>query len=232
MNGVNGTNGMNGTNEGVLEISNIPPINLGERLQYLLRYPHGCIEQTTSSGFPQLYVSKLLELDENPPIIENGDSENHHGLEENIQTDNGCPEANSGLEEIHKRTSTAAQNESIGLVENPNNLENVLNVDGRVSDRCCVMNIPHTTLFPDKKVNNICYDMSQTNFIMKKDSDEFQKLMKEWEKMTAGSSFAESARFAAEQGLLDYFPVAEMLWRQPTMQTESDGFNLNYNLVF
>jgi uncharacterized protein YfaS (alpha-2-macroglobulin family) len=56
--------GMTGTNSAILEVSNIPPINLGERLQYLIRYPHGCIEQTTSSGFPQLYVNKLLELDD------------------------------------------------------------------------------------------------------------------------------------------------------------------------
>ncbi len=56
--------GMQGTNGSILEVSNIPPINLGERLNYLIRYPHGCIEQTTSSGFPQLYVDKLLELNE------------------------------------------------------------------------------------------------------------------------------------------------------------------------
>jgi hypothetical protein len=56
--------GMRGTNEGILEISNIPPINLGERLQYLLQYPYGCLEQTLSGGFPQLYVGKLLELNE------------------------------------------------------------------------------------------------------------------------------------------------------------------------
>jgi uncharacterized protein YfaS (alpha-2-macroglobulin family) len=56
--------GMAGTNEGVLEVSTIPPVNLGERLQYLLRYPYGCIEQTLSGGFPQLYVGKLLELDD------------------------------------------------------------------------------------------------------------------------------------------------------------------------
>lgn len=56
--------GMPGTNQGVLELSNIPPINLGERLQYLLRYPYGCLEQTLSSGFPQLYLGKLMELDE------------------------------------------------------------------------------------------------------------------------------------------------------------------------
>jgi alpha-2-macroglobulin len=53
-----------GTNSGILEVSAIPPINLGERLEFLLRYPHGCIEQTTSAVFPQLYVGKLKPLDE------------------------------------------------------------------------------------------------------------------------------------------------------------------------
>lgn len=55
--------GMAGTNEAVLELSTIPPINLGERLNYLIRYPYGCLEQTLSGGFPQLYVNQLLELD-------------------------------------------------------------------------------------------------------------------------------------------------------------------------
>ncbi|MCB0557902.1 MAG: hypothetical protein H6573_15910 [Lewinellaceae bacterium] len=55
--------GMKGTNEAVLEVSSIPPINLGERLEYLLRYPYGCLEQTLSGGFPQLYVNQLMELD-------------------------------------------------------------------------------------------------------------------------------------------------------------------------
>ncbi len=56
--------GMKGTNSGVLEVSNIPPLNLGKRLRYLIRYPHGCIEQTTSSVFPQLYLSKLMDLED------------------------------------------------------------------------------------------------------------------------------------------------------------------------
>ncbi|MEM1124113.1 MAG: hypothetical protein AAGJ18_26990, partial [Bacteroidota bacterium] len=33
------------------------------RLNYLIRYPHGCIEQTTSSGFPQLFVAKLMKIE-------------------------------------------------------------------------------------------------------------------------------------------------------------------------
>jgi uncharacterized protein YfaS (alpha-2-macroglobulin family) len=56
--------GTNGSNEGVLELSTIPPMNFDRRLKYLIRYPYGCIEQTTSSVFPQLYLDKVTELDE------------------------------------------------------------------------------------------------------------------------------------------------------------------------
>ncbi|MDP6908990.1 MAG: alpha-2-macroglobulin family protein, partial [Flavobacteriales bacterium] len=56
--------GMKGTNSATLEISAIPPLNLDERLKYLVRYPHGCIEQTTSSVFPQLALDALMDLDE------------------------------------------------------------------------------------------------------------------------------------------------------------------------
>ena len=54
--------GMIGTNTAVLEVSRIPPIDFGRRLAYLLRYPHGCIEQTTSSAFPQLYIDKVMDI--------------------------------------------------------------------------------------------------------------------------------------------------------------------------
>lgn len=56
--------GMAGTNSGVLEVSTIPAMNLGKRLQYLVRYPHGCVEQTTSAVFPQLALSQLMDLSE------------------------------------------------------------------------------------------------------------------------------------------------------------------------
>ena len=55
--------GVEGTNSITLEVSNIPPLNVGNRLGYLIRYPHGCVEQTTSSAFPQLYVTELMEVD-------------------------------------------------------------------------------------------------------------------------------------------------------------------------
>ncbi len=56
--------GMPGTNEVVLEVSSLPPINLEQRLNYLIRYPYGCLEQTLSGGFPQLYVNDLLNVEE------------------------------------------------------------------------------------------------------------------------------------------------------------------------
>ena len=56
--------GIPGTNETTLEVSSVPAVNLSERLQYLVRFPHGCVEQTTSAAFPQLYLDRLLPLEE------------------------------------------------------------------------------------------------------------------------------------------------------------------------
>ncbi len=54
--------GVAGSNKGVVEVSSLPSMNLEKRLSYLIEYPHGCIEQTTSAVFPQLYLSDLIEL--------------------------------------------------------------------------------------------------------------------------------------------------------------------------
>lgn len=54
--------GINGTNKATLEVASIPPLNLAKRLNYLITYPHGCVEQTTSSAFPQLYLGQLFDL--------------------------------------------------------------------------------------------------------------------------------------------------------------------------
>lgn len=56
--------GIAGTNTVNLEMSAVPPLNLERRLDYLIRYPHGCVEQVTSSVFPQLYLPKLVKLEE------------------------------------------------------------------------------------------------------------------------------------------------------------------------
>jgi len=54
--------GLDGTNTISMELNTLPPINLDQRLRYLIRYPHGCIEQTTSSVFPQLYLSRIVDI--------------------------------------------------------------------------------------------------------------------------------------------------------------------------
>ncbi len=63
-NGTLRARGMAGTNEGMLEVSTIPPLNLDKRLDYIIEYPYGCLEQTTSAGFPQLFVHRLIQLNE------------------------------------------------------------------------------------------------------------------------------------------------------------------------
>jgi uncharacterized protein YfaS (alpha-2-macroglobulin family) len=56
--------GIAGTNSVTLEASAVPPLNLERRLDFLIRYPHGCVEQVTSSVFPQLYLAQLVKLEE------------------------------------------------------------------------------------------------------------------------------------------------------------------------
>ncbi len=56
--------GLEGTQSASLEISSLPPLNLDGRLDYLIHYPHGCLEQVTSGAFPQVYLPALLNLDE------------------------------------------------------------------------------------------------------------------------------------------------------------------------
>ncbi len=82
-------NGIDGTNEVAIEVSSFPSINLEKRLNYLIRYPHGCIEQTTSSVFPQLYLSNFTKLNSTRKIeIERNIKEAIFRLQ-NFQTSNG-----------------------------------------------------------------------------------------------------------------------------------------------
>jgi len=55
--------GILGSQSATIEVSTVPSINLEKRLSYLVEYPHGCVEQTTSAVFPQLYLNALQELD-------------------------------------------------------------------------------------------------------------------------------------------------------------------------
>jgi uncharacterized protein YfaS (alpha-2-macroglobulin family) len=64
--------GLDGTNNARLQLSVFPDMDFLHRLDFLIRYPYGCIEQTTSSVFPQLALKSLLndpdqqkEIDQN-----------------------------------------------------------------------------------------------------------------------------------------------------------------------
>ncbi|MFK5959672.1 MAG: MG2 domain-containing protein [Lutibacter sp.] len=56
------TFGIKGSNTAQIEFSTVPSMDLAGRLQYLIQYPHGCVEQTTSSVFPQLYLGNIFDL--------------------------------------------------------------------------------------------------------------------------------------------------------------------------
>ena len=56
------TFGEAGTNKATVEFSTLPPMDFTRRLDYLIQYPHGCVEQTTSSVFPQLFLADIFDL--------------------------------------------------------------------------------------------------------------------------------------------------------------------------
>lgn len=59
------TFGVPGSNIATVEFSTLPPMNFSRRMQYLIQYPHGCLEQTTSSVFPQLFLNDIFDLTAN-----------------------------------------------------------------------------------------------------------------------------------------------------------------------
>ncbi len=54
--------GIEGSNGAAIELSSLPSMNFEGRLSYLIRYPHGCVEQTTSAAFPQLYLADVFNI--------------------------------------------------------------------------------------------------------------------------------------------------------------------------
>lgn len=56
------TFGVLGSNSATVEFSTLPPMDFTKRMEYLIRYPHGCVEQTTSSVFPQLFLDAIFDL--------------------------------------------------------------------------------------------------------------------------------------------------------------------------
>lgn len=55
-----------------LTLSPFPAVQFAESLRYLIGYPYGCVEQTTSRVFPLLYFSELVETVEPSLISQSG----------------------------------------------------------------------------------------------------------------------------------------------------------------
>lgn len=54
--------GIPGTNSANITISRIEKLEINDRIAWLIRYPYGCIEQTVSAAFPQLYMREIIEM--------------------------------------------------------------------------------------------------------------------------------------------------------------------------
>lgn len=100
--------GVPGSGKLFLEISALPPINLSDRLNSLIAYPHGCLEQTVSKLFPQLYLDRLVKLsdDEKMAISDN--------MQKGLEKISGFLSASGGFsywpgsDQIHSWTSSYA----------------------------------------------------------------------------------------------------------------------------
>ena len=55
-----------------LTLSPFPAVQFAESLRYLIGYPYGCVEQTTSRVFPLLYFSELVETVEPSLLSQSG----------------------------------------------------------------------------------------------------------------------------------------------------------------
>ena len=50
------------TDRYILKTSSMPAVSFARNIQYLLSYPYGCVEQTTSRLFPLLYFNDLIKV--------------------------------------------------------------------------------------------------------------------------------------------------------------------------
>ncbi|GAB3733341.1 alpha-2-macroglobulin family protein [Spirosoma lituiforme] len=65
-----------GTAQASVTLSRSPVMQYGRELSYLLGYPHGCLEQTISKAFPQLYFADLSkQLSASTYFVRAGDSD-------------------------------------------------------------------------------------------------------------------------------------------------------------
>ena len=54
--------GATGSVQSFIEVATLPSFDLEKHIGYLIQYPYGCVEQTTSAAFSQLYLDQLAEM--------------------------------------------------------------------------------------------------------------------------------------------------------------------------
>ncbi len=88
------SNWIPGTEAYQLTTSGFPAVQFTGSLQYLLQYPYGCIEQTTSRVFPLLYFKDIAKV-ASPELFENNTAEYY--VEEGISRLAGMQLASGGF---------------------------------------------------------------------------------------------------------------------------------------
>lgn len=81
-----------------LLVSRSPLVSFADQLQNLLGYPYGCLEQTVSKAFPQLYVADFVKtLKSAKPSVGPGDLNPNATVQAAIRKIEGLQLANGGL---------------------------------------------------------------------------------------------------------------------------------------
>lgn len=85
--------------DGKLVVSRSPIVEFSNNLQYLIGYPHGCIEQTISKAFPQMYYLELAKsIDERRSTAEGETSRNPaYNVQEAVKKIEGMQMYSGGL---------------------------------------------------------------------------------------------------------------------------------------
>ncbi|RIV22336.1 alpha-2-macroglobulin family protein [Fibrisoma montanum] len=90
-----------GTARTSITLSRSPVAQYGRELSYLLGYPHGCIEQTISKAFPQIYFADLVKTIGQGGVyfVRNGESDLNPAtnVRQGIQTVEGVQTYNGGF---------------------------------------------------------------------------------------------------------------------------------------
>ncbi len=88
------TNWLEGTQKYQLKLASMPALKFKRSLQYLLRYPYGCAEQTTSKLFPILYYDDIVKIVE--PGLFGGKGASYY-IEEGITKLTGMQNSKGGF---------------------------------------------------------------------------------------------------------------------------------------